>query len=151
MLLWQGLFTFFFALFSSFLFVKAYCECKYKKNTHGSFLPLNLIGAFVWTDAVVFGLFWVIVSIVALLLNDWILFLLTLSLFWLVRSVGETIYWFNQQYSKINRNPIERYPYLVEIFHNDSIWFVWQIYWQCITVIALVFSIYFGTMWIKGL
>jgi len=47
---------------------------------------------FVWGDAVIFGLFWTVALIVAWVLKDWYLFLLIVSVFWVVRSLGETIY-----------------------------------------------------------
>ena len=31
---------------------------------------------------------------------------LVVSLFWVVRSTGEMIYWLNQQFSELNKNPI---------------------------------------------
>ena len=138
------------ALFNLIVFLKAFHESKDKKNAFGLTPWLNLIGAFVWGDAVVFGLFWAIASLVTWLLNDWLLFLLIAALFWAVRSHGETIYWFNQQFSTLDRNPPKK---LIgySIFHNDAIWFVYQIVWQCVTVISIIFSIYFGYQWLQTL
>jgi hypothetical protein len=80
-------------------------------------------------------------------LNDWLLFWLIVSVFWAVRSWGETIYWLNQQFSTIERNPPKKHI-LYPIFHNDSVWFVHQIIWQCVTVISIVVSLYFGRLWL---
>ena len=101
---------------------------------------LFIFGIFVWGDATVFGIFWFLASITTLLLNDWILFLLVFSVFWVVRSLGETIYWFNQQFSKVIQWPPEKLPFF-KFFHNDSIWFVYQIVNQCITVVSIIVSI----------
>jgi hypothetical protein len=129
------------------LFIKGFYESNKKKNAYGLTILLFPFGIFVWGDAVIFGLFWTLSSIATLLLKDWILFLLFISVFWLVRSAGETIYWFNQQFSPIKRNPPETLP-LYKFFHNDSIWFIYQISMQCICVISIIFSIYFAHLWL---
>jgi hypothetical protein len=145
--LWQKIFLLVYALINLVVFAKGFYESKVKKNACGPTRPLSLLGIFFWGDAVIFGLFWFFSSIVALLLNDWYLFLLVVSVFWVVRSLGETIYWFNQQFSTINRNPPEKLLFY-SIFHNDSVWFIHQIIWQCITVASIIFSLYFGRLWL---
>jgi hypothetical protein len=137
-----------FGLVSFLVFLIGFYETKYKKNAFGPTLPLFILGVFVWGDAVIFGLFWAISSFISLYLKDWYLFLLIFSVFWVVRSLGETTYWFNQQFSKINRNPPEK---LIgySIFKNDSIWFAYQIAWQCVTVASIVFAIYFAGVWLQ--
>jgi ABC-type branched-subunit amino acid transport system permease subunit len=107
-------------------------------------------GIFVWGDAVIFGLFWFLSSFVTFLLHDWILFLLIISTFWVVRSLGETIYWLLQQFSQINRNP----PHKLlgyKIFKNDSIWFIYQIVWQSLTVFSTISTIYLAHRWLNTL
>ena len=146
----QQAFLLFFASMSFFYCVRGLVESQKKKNAFGLTPYLLPLGAFVWADAVIFGLFWTLVSLAALFLQDWYLFLLIVSIFWVVRSLGETIYWFNQQFSTVNRNPIENLLGK-HIFHNDSIWFVYQIAWQCVTAISTVSSIYFAWMWIQTL
>ena len=145
---YQRIILILYGIFAFFGFLKGLNECKNKKNPYGNAHLFNLIGAFVWGDAVIFGLFWTLASGIFYLLNDWILFLLTISLFWAVRSFGETIYWFNQQFSKINRNPPGRL-FLYKIFHGDAVWFIYQIFWQCITIISIIFSIYFAARWLQ--
>lgn len=146
---WQQTLIFLYAAFNFLVFFRGYYESKYKKNAYGLTRPLSFIGAFVWGDAVVFGIFWVLSSLVALALKDWYLFLLIISVFWVVRSLGETIYWFNQQFSTINRNPIRNLPWN-SIFHNDSVWFIHQIIWQCVAVVSVIFSIYFANLWLNS-
>lgn len=111
-----------------------------RNNPYGLTPVYNLIGAFVWVDAVVFGIFWFITGLVILYLQDWILFLLTLSLFWLIRSLGETIYWFNQQFAARNRNPYHTL-WFSRIFPGDSSWVAIQIFWQCAAVITAITTI----------
>ena len=150
MKLWQQTFIFIYAFFNLLVFLKGFYETKYKKNAYGLTRPSLFVGIFVWGDAVIFGLFWLLSSIVTLLLKDWYLFLLIISVFWVVRSLGETIYWFNQQFSSLNRNPVKNLPWN-SIFHNDSVWFIHQIIWQCVTVISVIFSIYFAASWLQNL
>ena len=132
-----------FALYSLSGLYYGLLQSKLKRNVFGLsqfYLPL---GAFVWGDAAVFGAFWVLLSLTAYFYQSWTLFLLMHSLFWVVRSVGETIYWFLQQFSTVIRHKPET-SRLHHIFHDDSIWFIYHIFWQCITVISILFTIYFA-------
>lgn len=142
-------FLLFFIVLNLFVMVKAFIQCYIHKNAFGLTYYLNILGIFAWGDAIIFAPFWALVSAVALTLQDWTLFLLIFSLFWLVRSLGETIYWFNQQFSTLNRNPPEKLPGF-KFFHNDSIWYIYQIFWQCVTVVSAVFSLYFSKLWLAS-
>ncbi len=145
---WQTGFLITFALVSLFVFLKGFFESAKKGNAYGETVNLFWMGIFVWADAVVFGAFWFLSALISYILHDWVLFLLILSVFWAIRSLGETIYWFNQQFSTIDRNPpknLRGYRF----FKNDSIWFVYQIYWQCVTVASIIFTIYFAHQWLK--
>lgn len=105
-------------------------------------------GAFVWGDAVIFGFFWAVVLAIGWWSQDLILLGVITALFWFVRSVGETIYWFNEQFATDHRNLPENLPGY-SLFKNDSIWFVYQICWQCVTVAALFFSVWLFSLWLK--
>lgn len=145
---WQEMFLLFFALFNLAGAGVALHKTKNKKSAYGRVPQFFLIsGAFVWADLVVFGTFWTIVAFASLLLKDWLLFLLFVSVFWLIRSTGEWIYWFLQQFSNINRNPPENSS-LYKIFQNSSVWFVYQIYWQTITVTTIITTLYLAALWI---
>lgn len=143
----EQLLVFGFGLISAVVFWRGCKETKNNDNAFGLTPYLLPLGIFVWADAVVLGLFWMIATLSSLYLNSTTLFFLIVSLFWLVRSIGETIYWFNQQFSSINRNPpksLRGYSF----FKNDSIWFVYQLAWQCMTVVSVISSLYFGKMWL---
>lgn len=150
MKIWQQVFLLFYALLNLVIFLKGFYESKYKKNAYGLTRPLFFIGIFVWGDAVIFSLFWIMSAVVALILQDWYLFLLTTSVFWVIRSLGESIYWFNQQFSQVERNPIRSLPWH-SIFHNDSVWFIYQIIWQCVGVASIILSIYYSWLWLQNL
>ena len=145
---WQQVITFFYLIINCYLSIKGFYESHKKKNAYGLTTYLSPLGIFVWGDAVIFGAFWFLVSVTILLLNDWILFLLIISVFWLVRSLGETIYWFCQQFTSTKRNPPKSLPFY-KYFHNDSIWFIYQIFMQCITVVTIITTIYLIHLWLN--
>jgi len=136
-----------FILINLFVFIKGFYQSNFKKNSFGLTPSLFPLGIFVWGDAVIWGLFWVLVSLFSIFLKDWLLFLLIISVFWLVRSLGEIIYWINQQFSPIIRNPPQTL-YGYRWFKNDSIWFIYQIFWQCAMIISIVSTIYLTSLWL---
>ncbi len=147
MIFWQkGLIILFFLL-NLLIFFKGCIEVKVKRNPFGLTRLLFFLGIFVWGDALVFSLFWAGASLITLFLSDWFLFLLIISIFWAVRGFGESSYWINQQFSTVKRNPPQKLLGY-QIFNNDSLWFAYQIFWQCLTVIAVVFSIYLANKWL---
>jgi hypothetical protein len=147
---WQIIIVVLFGFFGFFGFLFGLKNSWQKKNPYGLTQIYNLIGSFVWADAVIFGLFWTIVTLIILLASyyrllvdgsGWKLFLLIYSLFWLVRSIGETIYWIFEQFAVEKRNP----PHTLwhsKIFPGDSAHVASQIFWQCMTVITILTSVY---------
>lgn len=108
---------------------------------------LSILGMFVWADAAVLGLFWMLVAAVSLFLCDWLLFWLIVAVFWVVRSLGEIVYWLNEQFSTLSRNPPQKF-WLYRFFPNDSIWFVYQVFWQCVLVASIIVSVYLFSLWL---
>lgn len=132
------------------VFLKGFYESKEKKNAYGLVPWLYLLGIFAWGDAVILGLFWFLSSLITFFLQDWILFLLIISVFWMVRSLGEMIYWFNQQFSSKTYDWNKPENLLGHsIFHDDSIWYIYQIVYQCITVVSIIMTIYLANLWLK--
>ena len=147
---WQQLIIATYGLVALIAFISCYRACYYhKKSFEETPFFAFLFSGFVRADNVIFGLFWFMVSLIILFLQDWILFLLILSVFWLVRAIGETHYWFLQQFHPREGNQPEKF-WFYRIFHNDSVWFVNQIYWQCVTVITAVTTIYLAYLWLTG-
>lgn len=138
-----------FGLISFITFLKAVQECRNNKNSFGKTPKIcDMYGSFVWADQVIFGLFWSLVSLFCIILQDYILFLLIFSVFWLVRSIGETIYWFLQQFHPRGGNEPEKFL-MNKIIKGEAMWFVNQIFWQCVTVITLISSVYLFSLWLK--
>lgn len=149
--LWQQFIIILYGIIAFIAFISSFNAChRQKKSFEDTPVWSIFFTGFVQADNVVFGLFWTAIAILTLLLNDWLLFLLTLSLFWLVRSLGETIYWFFHQFIPRGGNDPQKFWHY-RFFHNDSVLFVNQIYWQCITVITSVSSIYLAHLWLKSL
>lgn len=141
--------VFIFCFIPLLITIKSVLELSNKKNHFKETRFLFWLGVFVWGDAVILGIFWFLISIICLFLKDWILFLLIISVFWVVRSFGEIIYWINQQFSSTNRNPPKNLLGY-KLFNNESIWYAYQLFWQCIMIIAIVSSIYFVNLWINN-
>lgn len=146
---WQQIIVLLYALLCLGAFIKGFHEVKNKKNSFGLANRWSLLGVFVWGDAIVLGLFWLIACFIVLFLQDWYLFLLSISLFWVVRSAGEVIYWLNEQFAGKNRNPPHTLMFY-SFFNGDAIWFIYQLYWQCILVVSLLTSLYFAVFWIQS-
>ena len=142
---YEKIFFIVFSFYSAVCFIKGYLETK-KGNPFGLSKLSLLIGAYVWADNVVFGLFWLLATSIAFLKGDLILFGLIYSIFWTIRGLGETMYWLNEQFSTIQRNPPESLAFF-RLFKNDSVWFIHQIINQCITVAAIISVIYFIKIW----
>lgn len=137
-----------YGLASLFAAYRGYQHAIVKKNVFGLTPYLNWMGIFVWGDAVIIGIFGAFASLLLLVIADWWLFLLVLSIFWAVRSAGEIIYWLNQQFSTLERNPpinLSGYKW----FPNDSLWFIYQLLWQGMLIVAIVGAIYSASRWIS--
>lgn len=143
---WQELIIIF-GQFNVFVFSYALWQCVLKNNPFGR-CHLAILGSFVWGDAVVVSLFWVGLSAVTLFFIPNVnFFLFCTSVFFVIRGLGETIYWLNQQFSKINRNPPKTF-WMERVFKGDAVWFAYQIVWQMIMVVSIVCAVYFGANWI---
>jgi hypothetical protein len=118
-----------------------------KRSPYKGTVYLSWMGIFVWGDALTIGLFWFLASSVTLLMSDWLLFLLIVSIFWVVRSAGEAIYWLNQQFVKDNKYYEKIIGY--GLLKSDAIMFVYQTYWQCLTVISIILTIYITYLWLS--
>src|ERR1700740_896 len=80
-------------------------------------------------------------------INNWNLFLLIFSSFWLIRSLGETLYWFLTQFTTLNKDPAEKF-FLNKFFPGGAVFFINQMLWQCVSIMSLVSTIYFSYHWL---
>ena len=146
---WQQIIILLFALINIIFFLKGYYEVTNKKNAFGLTNYLFFLGSFVWGDMIVLGPFWILASVITSILASWYLFLLIISVFWVARSLGETIYWISEQFSGKNRNSPQTLRFY-KMFKSDAVWFIYQLINQCILVASIIFSIYFAKLWLAG-
>lgn len=138
----------FLLLVALYSFISFILGIRQRKNPFGLSPFFGPIGSFVWVDNFIFGLFFAIVSVFCFLTSQWILFWLIFSVFWLIRSIGEQIYWFLEQFAHKHRNPPKTlWPH--KWFRGEEVWIVMQIFWQCVSVIALIATVYFFVQWLK--
>ena len=96
-----------------------------------------LIGAFVWEDLLVFSVYGLVASIATIFLNQWKFGLLFYLIFWIVRSSGETFYFFLQQFLEPKHHPHflnHHFDVLRKIFGKIS-------YQQCLILMQVFFQI----------
>lgn len=150
MLFWQQVFVLMLGITSFIFFIKSIRQTKNKKNVYGLTPHLFFLGAFVWGDMIILGPFWIIVTLISVFLNNWYLFLFFVSVFWIIRSFGEIVYWLNEQFAGKNRNPPHTLNFS-KFINSEAIWFIYQLFWECVFVFSLVLSIYFCKMWLESL
>lgn len=150
MTLWQQIFVIGYTLINLFVFLMSWNQSVKHKNAFGLATPFQFLGVFVWGDSLVICFFWIFTALIFFIFNDWTGFLLSLSVFWAIRSFGEIVYWINEQFAIKHRNAPEK-MLLHSKLGNDSVWFVYQIFWQCVLVVSIMCSLYLGAIWIKGI
>jgi hypothetical protein len=147
---WQFILLLSFFIINAGLLYAGWRQVVHRNNPYGLTRPLSVLGMFVWGDVVVLAVFWMVAALASLLFQDWLLFWFTASLFWVVRSLGETIYWFLQQFASVKRDLPESLP-AYRFIKSDAIWFMFQLLWQCILVLSLVASVFIGRLWLEQL
>ncbi len=145
--IWQGSVLILVFLYSTLCFLLGWRNCKIRKNPFGLSRGFTILGAFVWIDAVTFGAFFALSALLSFLLQDFILFCLIYSVFWVIRSAGESIYWFLEQFVDKHRNKPETLKGH-KMFPGDAVYIHYQIFWQCVTVLSIIASVYFFSIWL---
>lgn len=112
-----------------------------RKNPYGLTPSLILYGIFVWGDAVLIGAFWASISMFSFATQNVGFFMLAQSIFWMVRSAGEIIYWLLQQFAETKRDTPESLRFHT-LFPGESIWFAYQVIWQLVFVAAGLVFVY---------
>ena len=102
------------------------------------------IGAFVWEDVLVFGLLHAVLAGLALYLRNPEIWLVFFLIFWLIRSAGETLYFFLQQFIQPKHHPHyidSHFVVLRKVFGNISeqkCFIIMQVTMQTITVLSAI-------------
>jgi hypothetical protein len=95
-----------------------------------------LIGAFVWEDLFVFSVYGLAASIATVWLGQWKYGLLFFLVFWMVRSAGETLYFFLEQFIEPKHYP----HYIDEYFGFIRFLFGKISYQQCLIIMQVFFQ-----------
>ncbi|MBI3379657.1 hypothetical protein HY029_02805 [Candidatus Gottesmanbacteria bacterium] len=100
-------------------------------------------GAFVWEDLLIFSLFNLVIVITLLAFKDLRIGLLLFIVFWIVRSAGETIYFFLQQFFHPKYHPhfISAHFWILKKFlgklSDQQCFIIMQVTFQTLSVIFI--------------
>lgn len=136
------------------LFILAWRKVKGSKdNFVFIYLPAALIGAFVWEDLLVFSAAFFAGTLLTLLAHDLRVGLLLLAAFWAVRSAGEALYFFLQQFH-VPAHPPHAISHHFVLFrklfgnvHDQKCFIIMQISWQVILTAAVAALILISLHW----
>lgn len=97
-------------------------------------------GAFIWGDLLIFALLWFFLYLILARIKNSYYFFLAFYSFWLIRSIGETVYWFTQQFSQIVNPWPNYYPHILFLssLTAKEIWVFHQLIWQSLCTAALI-------------
>ncbi|MDP2930642.1 MAG: hypothetical protein Q8N56_03500 [bacterium] len=107
-----------------------------------------IAGAFVWEDMLVLGLLHAGIAFMSLALNNNLVWLVGFLVFWIVRSAGETLYFFLQQFIVPPHHPHNiggHFGPIRKLFGNISdqkCYIISQVSMQSILVICILCLIY---------
>ena len=102
------------------------------------------IGAFVWEDALIFGILHFLLALVSLLSKSNMLWVVAFLVFWIIRSAGETLYFFLQQFIVPVHHPHDISAQLTLIrrlfgdISDQKIFILLQVSMQSILVLSLL-------------
>jgi len=142
------------ALLYIVLFVLAWRKVRGSKDAFEFiYLPAALIGAFVWEDLLVFSAAFFIGTVLTLLVHDIRVGLLLLAAFWAVRSAGEALYFFLQQFHVPTHSPHAISHHFVlfrRLFgnvHDQKCFIFMQITWQVVLTAAIAALVLISLHW----
>lgn len=138
MLVWQQILIIIFLLYSLVGLGFSIWQI-YKQNNFFGLCPLLLpFGAFVWIDGVILCAFWIVFLGITLVVSSWKFFFLVYGVFWMVRSLGEIIYWIHEQFAVHHRNLPHTLGLAYKLFPNESVWIVMQLFWQIVLIVSIL-------------
>jgi hypothetical protein len=144
------------AILHSCLFILAFRHVRGSGDKTGFIYHWGIMmGAFVWVDLLVFSLAFLLGTIITILAHDLRVGLLLLAAFWLVRSSGEVLYFFLQQFHQPTRAPHEisaHFGALRAVFGDISLqkcFIIMQIFWQVVAAGSLSATILIAITWQK--
>lgn len=110
-------------------------------------------GAFIWEDFFIFSILHTVGVSISLILADTKIWLLFMASFWLIRSLGETLYQFLEQFIEPKHSPhfiSEHFAPILKVFGpipEQKCFILVQIFFQSVSVISLTALIYLVLNW----
>ncbi len=110
-------------------------------------------GSFIWEDLFMFSFFNVIFLALSFAINDYRFLVLQILLFWIIRSFGEMLYFFLQQFIQPTFPPHNIHAHFKAIRSvlgdlSDQKYFILaQVFYQCLMVIFSSALIFFLLHW----
>lgn len=128
------------------LFLISFWQVRNSNETITFILWAYVFGAFVWEDLLIFSIFNIVASVIILNINDFRYVLIFPLVFWIVRSAGEVVYWFLQQFNQPTMYPHNQYDWntlhaIQSVFGNISnqkFFILFQTFQQSILIFCLV-------------
>lgn len=109
-------------------------------------------GSFIWGDLLVFSLLWLAISLVLLKIENPRFFWIAFFAFWAVRSSGEAMYWFIQQFNPKSIPWPQLFPrvWILKGLSNKEFWVFNQVTHQSIAIASILGLIYQITKILKS-
>ncbi|HSW97044.1 MAG TPA: hypothetical protein VLF89_04435 [Candidatus Saccharimonadales bacterium] len=138
------LFLIIFALIQLTFFILSLTRIRNSKEHIGFIYSWAFVfGAFVWEDLLVFSFFNFLVILYVLLIKDIRQGLLIFTAFWMIRSAGETLYFFMQQFTQPLHYPHDihwHFSVMQKLFgkiSNQKCFIILQVMFQIVMVLAV--------------
>ena len=110
-------------------------------------------GIFVWEDAVIISIYNILTTLIAIILQDLRWAITAYLIFWIIRGLGETIYYFLQQFFPVKQYPhnqVLRITFWKKLFGNVSeqkYYILSQVTVEMVTSLSLLFLIMVLHFW----
>lgn len=142
--MWLHISLLVFALGCLGLFALAYRRVRHSAETYG-FIHYwgGFLGAFIWEDLMIFSIFFMLTALLVGAIQNIRVGLLLLASFWIVRSAGETFYFFLQQFHRPEHTPHNIAEHFAPLHHlfghisSQKCYIIMQIFWQTILAMSI--------------
>lgn len=112
-----------------------------------------LVGAFVWEDVLIFAPAFLVMTLITLFTRDLRIGLLLFLIFWIVRSSGETLYFFLEQFFEPTHEPhdIRRHVQIIQKMLGgiclQKTYIIMQVLFQVLDIAAISATVLLLTHW----
>lgn len=150
----MGGILFFFGLLFILLFALSWKQVHSSGDSYGFIYRWAFwLGSFVWEDVLVFSAYHSLIVLFTYLSHDLRVGLLMIAVFWAVRSAGEALYFFLQQFHQPKHAPHHISDHLNQIrrflgpIADQKAYIIMQIIHQSLTMLAITGAILLALYW----